>query len=154
MENSLFTQNSNFLGKGQLNIIIDHFNKISNNLIENHESLEDAIKKTQELHVDSINLLLGIINNKNQEILEGKEELSQEKINNLNVAHRYEIENLYDIIRAKDRQIYALENKIETVNNLLSNGHENYFKSILKNGSDEKIGNNIFSIFFLLYILY
>jgi len=132
MENSLTTQNFDFL----INIFNDKLNGIANSIQENHETLQDVINKTRELHTDNIKILLGIINNKNTEIIKAKEASYQEKIDNLNKLHKQEIEALKSTfeqqLKERDRKIRDFENIIKTVNSLLNNGHENYFKSFLR----------------------
>jgi len=166
------TQNTEIIRKGQLEVVINLFNdkleKIVNAIRENRECIEDAIRDTQELHVDSIKLLLGIIKDQNLEILEGKEALSQDKINKLKEDHEHEMESLKNIINTKDQQIRErdkkindiintkdnqirerdkkindLESKINNVNKLLNNGFENYFRSIIKKNG-QTIGNYFF----------
>jgi len=151
-------EDSALLKKENFSFLIYHFNDklkiIADSIQKNHDTLENVINKTQELHMDSISLLLGIINEKNSKIMEEKEKAFQEKAERSNDLHKKELETMKSmyqqqlkerdkIIAERDRKIRDIENKITTVNKLFNNGHENYFKTFIRNGDGQVVGNYI-----------
>jgi len=102
------SQSIDLIRDGQLNVFFNIFNSnlrnIANEVHQNRESFETAIKKTQDLYGDNIKYLIGILNERNKEIIESKEAMYQKRFENFK-------ETLNKQITVKEQQINELINK-------------------------------------------